>query len=342
MDPVRADMGAKRSRSDGPSPVGARPTIEVADVEVRIGSRWDDFVGIWKQWAALASQPGQDGRSRPEFCVPCWAEAPQGSGHVAQAWHDGELVAIAPLWSRRIGLIRTLRPIGAGPVSRASLVVKPGYDQAAEVLLDHLLNSHCVELDGLGNALRAAMPRHATAAAPLTSSFRADEIVAAVTVPSAQVSVIDDADDSLLSSLTLGSWVAEKDSQWPLALVQTAVDVVVRSGAGFVVADEGNGAAMWIVGGGEMTLLCAAGTCRPGHERWAASLRVAAVTAQERGVAIGHLPVPPLTTANANLSALPIRPARGQTVLAANSGVRLAALKLQSKRSVDSAERLAS
>ena len=110
--------------------------------------------------------------------------------------------------------------------------------------------------------------------------------------------LVDDADDPALPSLTHGQWIAEKDSQWSLARVQTAVDVVVRSGAGFVVADATQGAALWIVGGGEMTLLCATGTCQPTGGSWAASLvraaRVAAgaqrVTRSPAGSAAGGRP----------------------------------------------------
>ena len=116
VDPLRTDTRAKRSGQPETISTPAPIDIDRASVEIRIGSRWDDFAGMWKQWSALATLPGQDGTARPEFCVPCWAESPQGSGYVAQAWLGDELVAVAPMWSRRVGLVRTLRPIGSGPV----------------------------------------------------------------------------------------------------------------------------------------------------------------------------------------------------------------------------------
>ncbi len=333
VDPLRTDTRAKRSGQPETTSTPAPTLLDHASVEIRIGSRWDDFAGMWKQWSALATQPGQDGTARPEFCVPCWAESPQGSGYVAQAWQGDELLAVAPMWSRRVGPVRTLRPIGSGRSTRASLVVKSGYEAALTILIEELLASRCIEFDQpIDRDLVAPdAANHRTAfTAPQTSSFRPDDMIRVAAADGSSVRVVDDADDPALASLTHGQWIAEKDSQWPLARVQTAVDVVVRSGAGFVVADATQGAALWIVGGGEMTLLCATGTCQPMGGSWVASLVQAARAAQERNVSRAHLPVPLIEAGHQ--CGLPVFTRPRRTVLLANSAAKLAAFRLLSKR----------
>jgi hypothetical protein len=333
VDPLRTDTRAKRSGQPETISTPAAIVIDRASVEIRIGSRWDDFAGMWKQWSALATLPGQDGTARPEFCVPCWAESPQGSGYVAQAWLGDDLVAVAPMWSRRVGPVRTLRPIGSGRSTRASLLVKPGYEPALTLLIEDLLESHCVEFDQpIERDLIPNDPatRRSAFTATQTSSFRADDMLRVNVADEASVRAVDDADDPALASLTHGQWIAEKDSQWSLARVQTAVDVVVRSGAGFVIADATQGAALWIVGGGEMTLLCATGTCQPMGASWTASLVRAARVAEERNVSRGHLPVPLLEAGHK--CGLPVFTRPRRTVLVAKSAAKLAALRMVSKQ----------
>jgi len=117
-------------------------------------------------------------------------------------------------------------------------------------------------------------------------------------------------------------------------LLQTVLDAVVRSGVGFVVNEKWRGAALWVVAGREATLVASSGSCRPGGDRWPASLLMAAEVAAARGASIGHLPMPLARVGI--VGGLPLEARRRRTVLGADSEQKLRAFKFHYSHSAKS------
>ena len=97
-------------------------------------SRLDDAASLHDAWVELADACGAGPFARPLFALTWWRHLGQGSLMVV-AVHDGDqLVALAPLHQRRIGPVQVVRWLGHGLGTVAEALVRPGHDDAGELL----------------------------------------------------------------------------------------------------------------------------------------------------------------------------------------------------------------
>lgn len=89
-------------------------------------------------WDELADACGAGPFARPAYGLAWWQHLGRGRLLVATAHEGGRLVALAPLHERRVGPCTVARWLGHGLGTIAELLVRPGHERAAGLLLQHL------------------------------------------------------------------------------------------------------------------------------------------------------------------------------------------------------------
>ncbi|HYF47060.1 MAG TPA: GNAT family N-acetyltransferase, partial [Acidimicrobiales bacterium] len=116
-------------------------------------------------WNRLADDAEASMFVRPFWCLTWWEHLGRGQLSVVVAEEDGELVALAPLHRRRVGMVDVVRFLGFGLGSVGELLVAPGREADADAVWDEALGHgqtylQLVEYRDGGHGLKALQARN--------------------------------------------------------------------------------------------------------------------------------------------------------------------------------------
>ena len=278
---------------------------QAAAPELRVAASWEEMISLRDAWTGLADSVGADGFSRPEYCIPVGYEVGESAAMVFQAWVDGTLVAVLPVFQGRTRGLSVFRPLGTSAAASAAPLVSATGHEAFAALAAHLVTGRQAlhlprasaevrdALAGVGTQrVRPAAAGHELPAGSITSmasmgptsSMTSRESVAGGPVQQT-VRILDDPDAVSAAAGLLLDGVGPRS-----VLLATVLDALLRGGRGFVVSDDGRGSAAWVTGGGTASLWWARGSCAPVGPAWADQLAAAGGYAAEHGFSRCVLP----------------------------------------------------
>lgn len=132
-------------------PAGSALTVATITSEV-------DALAISSEWVKLAQECVAGPFAGPLFAMTWWRHLGQGTLLIITVRDRGQLVALAPLHVRRLGLIRVVRWLGHGLGTVAEALVLPGYLAAADALWREAISRRRV-LDLLESREERSLPR---------------------------------------------------------------------------------------------------------------------------------------------------------------------------------------
>lgn len=126
-------------------PRGHSPASD-AGIVVEVLRREEQLEAIEPEWAALAERVGSRAFTRPFWAIPWWHHLGRGRLLVATARESGRLVALAPLYVRRLAGLEEVRFLGHGLGAVSELVVEVGHEAAARQLWRTVLHGRYAQL----------------------------------------------------------------------------------------------------------------------------------------------------------------------------------------------------
>ena len=161
-------------------------------VRVEVVSSLEEAESLAPAWEELAAACGARGTASPSYCLTWWRHRARGRLLILAAYDGGELVGLAPLHERQLGVVSVVRLLGHGLGTVGELLLAPGREDVAEAVWAFLGRSR-------RRLLQLVEYRHG--AGGLRALRRAKELDARIVVrESCPVAILEGPLDELLAS----------------------------------------------------------------------------------------------------------------------------------------------
>ena len=103
-------------------------------VRVEVVSSLEEAESLAPAWEELAAACGARGTASPSYCLTWWRHRARGRLLILAAYDGGELVGLAPLHERQLGVVSVVRLLGHGLGTVGELLLAPGREDVAEAV----------------------------------------------------------------------------------------------------------------------------------------------------------------------------------------------------------------